>query len=304
MHVPGRLGLLANLTIRADGPPVAARQVLARVDSEDDRTGLVELSMQWHGPEGSAAIEVNAFRRVTVPEPTKQSLAEYLDFEPVLADARIAVVGGSRGLGSAIVGACAMSGATVWAGYHRSADQVRRLRAEFGIDRVRPWPCDVTDPAHTAKAAARLQTEADVLDGLVLCATPPLWPTEPLPEAMTHLLNYLESAIRMVVSPLLCLNSLLRPNSGWITYISSSAVERPPRGWAHYTTGKVAAEHFCIELAQSASRPLLLLRPPRMRTDLTDSPTAKLNALPTEQVAARMVQWAAAPPPGTTLSRL
>lgn len=298
-RVPGERGLLTSLAVRTTDARPATEALRARVIAEDERTGSVTAELEAAGPEGSAAIHVEAFRRRDVPMVTRESLAAHLVGHRRLDGARVAVVGGSRGLGAAIVGACALLGATVWAGHRRGEREVARLRDEFG-PAVRAWRCDVADPTDTAAAAERLRAEAGWFDGIVLCASPPLRKAAQVPAALPEIVGHLEQSARLAVVPSVCLVPLLTPGTGWLAYVSSAAVAEPPPGWQHYITGKVAGEDHCRRLAAQRGLPLLLMRAPRMWTDLTDSPVARLGAHPTEAVAADLVAWAAAKPEART----
>jgi hypothetical protein len=75
--------------------------------------------------------------------------------------------------------------------------------------------------------------------------------------------------------------------------ISSSAVTDPPREWPHYVSAKATIE----TLARFASErvPFLVVRPPRLLTDMTNTVTGRDGALPVECVAAAIVRRLEAP---------
>jgi NAD(P)-dependent dehydrogenase (short-subunit alcohol dehydrogenase family) len=226
-----------------------------------------------------------------VPPPDRASVAEYLPPSSELSGANILVVGGSRGLGAALSGAFALQGATVWVGFARSREHAEHLRAEFGAERIRLLQFDAEDAEQTAEAFAALRAGAGVVDGVVLCAAPPLYETALHPAASGATLRFLQSSMAMTVVPLAEALQVLSPE-GWLVVLSSSGLDDPPEGWPHYTAAKAALEAAAAYCERRTSARVLVARAPKMWTDSTNTPLGRFGAIPTEQVAAAIVRWA------------
>jgi NAD(P)-dependent dehydrogenase (short-subunit alcohol dehydrogenase family) len=84
---------------------------------------------------------------------------------------------------------------------------------------------------------------------------------------------------------------LVDERRGWCVVISSSAVSSPPADWPHY----VAAKHALEGLTQTVAREypnvsFLVVRPPRLLTDLTNSPLGRNTAMRVAPVAASVIR--------------
>lgn len=79
--------------------------------------------------------------------------------------------------------------------------------------------------------------------------------------------------------------------------VSSSAVGEPVRDWPHYVSAKAAIEAFGrVAALQERGIRNVLARPPRLRTDLTNTALGAYGALEPEVVAASLVRRVLAPP--------
>ena len=203
------------------------------------------------------------------------------------------VIGGSRGLGAALVQALAMNGCTVLATYWKSGDDADRVVAslenapgtvEFvqGDAGDEAWCRDVLYPRVAAHAR---------LDILVCNAAPALRPLGLSVDELARFQDYATTSLGLVAAPLAALLEPLAERSGSCVLVSSSAVEAPPADWPHYVAAKSAAEGL-IQWAAAANEHVrfLVARPPRMQTDLTNTPGGHRGALLPEQVAAAILR--------------
>ncbi|MFI9811775.1 SDR family NAD(P)-dependent oxidoreductase [Saccharothrix variisporea] len=299
VHQPGRHGLLTSATLRTRRGTGATGGRL-RVLSEDRRTGIVRVGAGWGSRSGWTTAEITAFRRRPAPAPSAASTAAHLPPGEALRGTHVVVTGGSRGFGAAMTAALATQGAVVWVLYARSDDAVAALRAEFGRDRVRPLRCDATDPHAVEQAVRVARREARTIAGAVLCATPPLLPNPVHVDAVLPAVGQLGRALTTSLLPLAALLPWLAADRGWLVFTSTAALDNPRTDWLHYTAGKVAAEHYVRHLASRHRLPLLVTRPPAMRTELTNGPATALAARAPEEVAADVTRWVLdhhAPPP-------
>jgi NAD(P)-dependent dehydrogenase (short-subunit alcohol dehydrogenase family)/acyl dehydratase len=260
------------------------------VTTVDERMGLVNLDVTLHEQEASGSMALQTFLRSPVPPPDRASLGRYLAPSATMAGRNVLVVGGSRGLGAALSGAFATQGATVWAGFALSVAHVERLRTEFGRDSVQPLRFDASDLSEVRAGFASLRERAEALDGVVLCAAPPLYETSLHPEASASTVQFVLASVAMVLAPLAESLPVLSPD-GWVVVVSSSAIEDPPEVWPHYVIAKSAVEGAAAYARRFTSARVLVVRPPTMWTDSTNTPLARLGAVAKEQVAAAIVRW-------------
>lgn len=288
MLVPGRdaVFVAARVDACSDQKAGPASALDVRVGRPHPVTGLVEVRAEFGYGTASARLELQAFLRRPVPGPRRELLAAQLPPSEVLRGHRVLVVGASRGLGAAITAALATQGATVWAAYARSDAAVNDLRREFGADAVRPVRFDAAGGEATRVALATVGG----IDGLVLCAAPPL------PDLVLHrdsvpiVLGYVDQALAMTLHTLV--EALPRmAERGWLAFVSSAALADPPLSWPHYLAAKGAVEALAAHCPRHTGLRVVTLRPPRMWTDMTNGPTGGVGAVAPEQVAAQLARW-------------
>jgi NAD(P)-dependent dehydrogenase (short-subunit alcohol dehydrogenase family)/acyl dehydratase len=290
MLVPGEDAVFVGVRI-ARSTATRTGVLSGSITAVDDRTGLVNVGVTVEEEGASAAMTLHAFLRSRVPSPDRASIERYLSPSDELAGQNILVVGGSRGLGAALSGALATQGATVWVGFSRSRGQAESLRSEFGAERIRLLPFDAEDADQAREAFATLRADAGVVDGVVFCAAPPLHDAALHPAASSSTLRFVHASLALTLVPLAETLGALSPD-GWLVFLSSSAVEDPPEGWPHYVISKAALEGAAAYCARHTSARVLVARAPKMWTDSTNTPLARLAAAPKEQVAAAIVGWA------------
>lgn len=306
MQVPGRDGLFAGMVLAVDGDDSSPiRPTRIQVRHADPRTGSVTVdASRSGGPHGSAEAELRTFLRARVPTVTEASMAAELTPSTRLAGRCVLVSGGSRGLGAALTGAFASQGATVWSLHARSRRQMDALCDEFGRDRVRPVPCDVLDAVLVAGVMERLAAEQVVLDGVVLCAAPPIQALGTGLEAVPAITEFIDRSVAMALNPLAAARPLCGAEHGWIILASTAAVAAPPDGWGHYAAAKAALEQYVAYFGRRHRLRTLVLRAPKMHTDLVNGPTGAIGAITVERVAAAAVWWVRDGAPGEDVTVL
>jgi NAD(P)-dependent dehydrogenase (short-subunit alcohol dehydrogenase family) len=289
MLVPGADAVFAAARIeRSDGPGPARLEVVP--GARQPATGLLEVRARFGYGAASADLRLRAFVRPGVPGPRPDVLLGHLPPSAALSGRQALVVGASRGLGASVAGALATQGATVWVGYARSDGLAEELRAEFGAERIRPVRFDAADGEDTRAAIARITRTAGSLDGAALCAAPP---PQALPlhrDAVPTALAYLAESMAMTLYPLCEVLPHVAPG-GWLALVSSSAVTDPPAAWPHYVAAKGAVEALAGYCRRHFGLRVATIRPPRMRTDMTNGPTSGIGAAAPEAVAAAIVRW-------------
>jgi NAD(P)-dependent dehydrogenase (short-subunit alcohol dehydrogenase family) len=302
MLIPGEDALFAGgRLIRASRP--ASGTLTATVTGADDRTGLLLVDVDLNQGEAGATMSLQTFLRVRVPAPDQSSIARYLAPSRELAGRNVLVVGASRGLGAALSGALATQAATVWAGFARSGEQAADLKREFGDDRVRLLPFNAQDNEDTGRALDTIRAETETLDGIALCAAPPLYETALTPDASESTLQLVSSSLALALFPLAQALQILSPN-GWIVVVSSSALDELPEPWPQYVVAKAALEGLAAYCAQHVDARVLVVRPPRMWTDSMNTPLGRIGAAATAEVAEAIVRWVIEAPDESGVSLL
>jgi NAD(P)-dependent dehydrogenase (short-subunit alcohol dehydrogenase family) len=302
MLIPGRDAVFVGARVaRSDAGGDGT--VTAAVATADDRTGLVIVQAALDQQEASARMTLQTFLRPPPPAPDRSSVGRHLPSSTELAGRNVLVVGGSRGLGAAVSGALATQGATVWCGFARSRKSAEALQREFGVERMQLLQFDASDREQARRAFAGLRREVGTLDGAILCAAPALHETALHPDASQATLRFVEASLAMTLVPLAEALELISPD-GWLVVTSSWALAEPPEAWPHYVLAKGAIEAAAAYCARHAGIAVLVVRPPRMWTDSTNTPLARIDAAAPEAVASGIVRWAIGEKPAGHVSRL
>jgi NAD(P)-dependent dehydrogenase (short-subunit alcohol dehydrogenase family) len=293
MELPGLHSLFAGLvlTLDADSRAEEDRQTLV-VRDHDERTGQLTLdgalAARSLGGRVLARIQSFALPSVTPPDPA----ALGLDRPPQPDRGAVVVAGGSRGFGASLALALLARGYEVHVAYASSRLRAAELARLAGIHepRLHLTRADVGDPEAAQTLAGAVAAEGRALAGVVLNAAPPPLAMSLTPRSATELADYVAASLRLVAVPLGSLLPLMDEQRGWVLFCSSAAIAAPPRDWPHYVSAKTAVEGLAGWVA--ATRPRLrtvVVRPPKMRTAMTGTPSGRIGATSADAVAV----WAA-----------
>jgi NAD(P)-dependent dehydrogenase (short-subunit alcohol dehydrogenase family) len=304
MELPGRRALFSRARIRfleSQAPESAAIDFRAELVKADERVNFTASRVTVSAGERLIAeCDVGAFVHRDLEPMSEATFSALLPSPPTLAGRTAAVIGGSRGLGAAFVRGLALQGADVHLTYRSSraeAATVASCRAE-GVHRVRLHEGDAGDPAWAAAFGATVAADHDGLDLLICNACPPLVPLPVHVAAMARIREHINESVALVGEPLAALLPLLARRNGWCVVVSSTAVTDPPADWPHYVAAKAAIEGF-IRVAAHQHRDVrfLILRPPRLATDLTNTPLGHVGALCPEDVVSALLRRLIGPVP-------
>ncbi len=294
MEVPGMHGLLGGFSL-ALGPADGSGGV-ARVQAADARTGRIVLESTLDGV--SATIE--CFAREAPHALDVDALRPADRAQPV--DEAVVVVGASRGLGAALALAFLLRGFEVHAVYSTSteaADELKRLAGDVA-DRLHLHRTDAASASDLEKLASDLRTRQLPLRGLVLAAALPPLGMGLSGASAFELARYVGASVELVAAPLGALMPLL--DDSWVLFCSSAALSAPPRDWPHYVAAKGAIEGLGAWLAAVAPRVAsVVVRPPKLKTELTNTPAGRIGAVPVEPVARWLAERVASIPPGLVM---
>jgi NAD(P)-dependent dehydrogenase (short-subunit alcohol dehydrogenase family)/acyl dehydratase len=291
MELPGLHGLFAGVTLSVVAPePDASRHDShsLRIRESDARTGRLLVDGVLVGSGGARAIAtIESFSRRPVPRPASGTPAQVDRLERA-----VVVIGGSRGLGAALVLALLGQGHDVHAAYSTSGQAAAELRRLAGPneERLLLHQADARDPAALEALVAAVRDGGVPLVGVVLSAALPPLPMGLTADSAGDLADYVAESVRLAAVPLGSLLPVLEPE-GWIVFCSSVAVTAPPPDWPHYVAAKRALEGLAqwtsVVLPNARS---VVVRAPKMLTDMTNSPGGGIGAASTDAVAGWIVE--------------
>jgi NAD(P)-dependent dehydrogenase (short-subunit alcohol dehydrogenase family) len=227
------------------------------------------------------------------PRRSVTTVANLLPSEPHLKDKVAIVVGASRGLGAMLTTALALQGCTVLAIFKSSNSEAAHLRESlaFAPGKITLIQGDAADVTWCEELRSRVLREFGQLDFLVCNACPPLLPLQLESKMVERINSYVNYALALVSVPISVFLQLVEEKSGWGVIISSSAVETTPREWPHYVALKAAIEGLTrVASLQYPTANFLLVRPPRLNTDLTNDPLPHGRAMSAEVAASKIVR--------------
>ena len=230
-----------------------------------------------------ASGEVHAFIRAgDDPQPEDEMLPQGQD----LAGKVALVIGGSRGLGASVTRALLRQGCTVLVNYHHSEEEARKLPREAIL-----VPGDARSLESCSAIERMITARHGRLDILVCNACPPPLPFRLEGQTVQRINGYIGEAIAMADVPMAVFLDGVAKACGWCVVISSAYVEEAPKDLPHYVAVKHAVEGLArVAALQYRQASVLIVRAPRMLTDMTRSAFGNQRALQPGTVAARITE--------------
>jgi NAD(P)-dependent dehydrogenase (short-subunit alcohol dehydrogenase family) len=275
---PGRRALFSKLNLELGAPrPLSSLNFRTQIDAFDPRFSLLRTSttLSVNG-EAWGNLRTQAFVRPALPTPAPVESGDRWKGRTVL------ILGGSRGLGAALSRQFAAQGARVLVNFERSADAAERLHREIGCELVPGNAADLDWCARTAESLSGL-------DLLVCNACPPMRSLLSVePSAVDRISSYVTHALSLVTAPLAAFLPKLR-GDGRVLVVSSNAARHPPPEWPHYVAAKRAVEGLTeVAAAENPQLSFTIARPPKLLTDMTNNPMARLRALSPDEAAQKI----------------
>jgi NAD(P)-dependent dehydrogenase (short-subunit alcohol dehydrogenase family) len=304
MELPGRRALFSRARIRfseTEARELAVVDFRAELVKADERVNFTASRVAVSAGERLIAeCDVGAFVHRDLEPMSEAVFTALLPSPPTLTGRTAAVIGGSRGLGAAFVRGLALQGADVHLTYRSSRAEAAAVAADRreGVPPVRLHEGDAGDPVWAAAFGAAVAATHDGLDLVVCTACPPLVPLPVHAAAMARIRQHIDDSIALVGEPLAALLPLLARRNGWCVAVSSVAVTDPPADWPHYVGAKAAIEGL-VQVAARQHRDVrfLIVRPPRLATDLTNTPLGHVGALRPEDVVSAVLRRLTGPAP-------
>jgi NAD(P)-dependent dehydrogenase (short-subunit alcohol dehydrogenase family)/acyl dehydratase len=296
MELPGKHALFSSLAVTFQSGETtcdSAFDYSATVTSANPHFQLVTASATVRcGTQLVASVEIAAFVREAVSNSALTEINALCPSSSALKGQVALVIGASRGLGAAITQGLALQGCSVVANYARSGREAVELR-----ESLRDTPGSVLleqgnamDVTWCAGLRDRLISKYGRLDYLISSASPPLLPLWVESEAVSRVVSYVADSLKLVLSPLATCLEPLAKSGGTHVLVSSSAVTKPVAIWPHYVSAKCALEGLVA--AASAEYPtvkFVVMRPSRLRTELTNTPLGRHGSLPVALAASHLI---------------
>lgn len=298
MELPGRQALFSTLEVHfEDGVPRVSAPAFgfkAVVDSFDTRFALLTFAATIS--EEARALAQSTVTTFVRKELTPLSAARQATVLSTSQDCkgRVAVVtGASRGLGQAISLALVSQGATVIANYRSSeADMNALVEQARGLPgTLHPSKGDASDEKYLIRLKDSVARDHGGLDYLFLNAAAAIPNLIFDAHTAPRTIAFVAESLAISAAPLAQLIDLLDANGGTVVGISSSIVLKPLKGFAHYVAAKQALEGLLHAMAEERPKVrAMFVRPPRLLTDMTNSPIGQETALPADLYAAELVK--------------
>jgi NAD(P)-dependent dehydrogenase (short-subunit alcohol dehydrogenase family) len=298
MELPGCQALFSKLTLNFEdflsdaAPPFSYTASLIQFD---DRYNLLRTKIKIAANGMPLAVgDIQSFLRPVSPNITTASIEMLMPKSEALKGKVALVTGASRGLGAAIAKSLALQGCTVITNFLHSraeADQLRSTMADAPGEIVL-MQGDAADRSWCLAAKQEIVDRYSKLDVLICNACPAILPLWIEPTAIERVNDYVSKSLALMSVPMSIFLELLSESSGWSTVISSIyASQITPPDLPHYVIAKYAIEGLTRAAAAEYSQVnFLLVRPPKLLTDQTNTPIGRQGAITTEEVAVKIVE--------------
>jgi NAD(P)-dependent dehydrogenase (short-subunit alcohol dehydrogenase family) len=296
MELPGRQALFAALNVVFESgieDDTPSFEYEACIDSYETRFDRAVVGVRFtRGTQTLARATMKAFARIEIPSAYSATTGPAR--APADSARRVALVtGASRGLGASLSTALAERGWTVVGTYRESRVDAEALAAWAATTSGRfvPLRGDAADAIFWRDSIPRLIAEHSGIDLLVCNAFPPLQPLWIEPAAATRIVDYVGRSVAMTAIPLSHAIDAVATRRGTLLMISSACVHGDSVDWPHYVAAKGAIEGLArVVAAEFPAVRVIVARPPRLRTDFSNAPLARGEAMAPSRMAAILVE--------------
>jgi len=297
MHLPGTRAVFWRLTLdfhESDPHWEEPFHYDAAIEDFDQRYDLLRsVGTLSTDSRPYATAHMWAFVRQDSPQSSLRRINDLLPESEHLKGKVALVIGGSRGLGAALAQALASQGCSVLLNYQHSTAEAEHVRASLGnrSGQLELMQGDAADMEWCLSLRDTILKQYGALDLLICNASPPIRPLAFEPEKCGQFQDFLTRSLALVSAPMSTFLGLLSNQAGWNIALSSSFVKELPAVFAHYVTAKCAVEGLVNWAAvHYPTVRHLIVRPPKLLTDQTNTTVGRQGAMAVEQVAASIVR--------------
>lgn len=296
MEIPGRQALFSHLSLQFENPEIFAPCLTYRgeIEKHDLRFNLISLAGSLFLQDTPwAKVKLKSFYRKLIPHFSMTDLQQHDPNLPDLKGKTALLIGASRGLGAALCHILTQCGCTVLANYQSSESAAKELQDELKHHPGQMLLCqgDASSPDWCEKIKDSIEKDCGKLDILICNACPPLLPLWIEPKKITRVNQYVSQSLSLVSNPFAFFLGLLSESKGKVVVLSSAVLDNAVAEWPHYVAAKWAIEGL-VESSALEYKPVsfLVVRPHRLLTELTNTPLGIQGALPTTDVASKIVK--------------
>ena len=276
MEVPGKQALYSKIKLNVESQENITTSFNYKVSIEEyhEKFNLLCMRFELYSNNrifANGALEVFVRPKISSPIYRKSTLP--LEMQNKFNGKTALVTGASRGFGAAIAQVLAAMGANVYINFQKSlteAMELQKIIKEQGGN-AELLQSDVLKIAEFAQD----------IDILVLNAAPPtLALTLSLgPSYVDRIQSYVSTAFNYALSPLSTFASKLNEKGGYCLVVSSGYMDFVEPEFPHYLCSKAAIEMLAVCTAKKyKNTKYLIIRPPKMLTDMSNSAAGNANA--------------------------
>jgi NAD(P)-dependent dehydrogenase (short-subunit alcohol dehydrogenase family) len=280
MELPGQSALFRRLTLAFEAPPRHAPLFKYEVSVLKKKAKLGQVVSALTLRSGERIVARGKYEALIRPEILVAGAGDFDKFftGEEMAGRIVLIIGGSRGFGAALKLVLEAQGATVIQ-FSRSASSVAYGKG------------DASDPEQLTRLREQIIVKYGRLDLLVCNAFPTIQSLRFEPNAFDRIQRYLSHATALVAAPLCVFLEPVHETGGRLVVISSSAVESPVREWPHYIAAKSAIEAYArVAPLQYPRLDTVIVRPPKLLTDMTNTPFGRSGAIRPEEFAVQLAR--------------
>lgn len=207
----------------------------------------------------------------------------------------VLIIGGTKGIGAEIAKSYVSSGANVILTYYHSEDKAIELfhYLRSMSDKVELIKKDMSSYDDCQDLKKYLENKYHVIDRLFLCAALPSRNLEFYPETYTVFENYLNDGIRIFYYPFFVFYPLVAQNGKMIVFSSVAVVQKKEAcKMLDYICVKSMVESIveCSYYKNKDTKEYYVVRPPKMLTEMNNTPIGRMGALKPNVIAEQMLK--------------
>jgi len=275
MHCPGLHSVFSGMTLHALATTSSTSAMRFTVSGIDERVRVLRLHVR--GARLGGTLDTLFRSRYVQQRPLADLLGEVP--REAFREARVLVVGGSRGLGELTAKLITAGGGDVTFTYARGHEEAERIVDEtraVGL-RCRAEHMDVLDLASTRTHRLPLADYSHVyfFASPSIRRNPSRWSSELFEQYCAFYVSGFAALVDRLIR-----ERTPRANPLRVLYPSTVFLDRPEPGFLEYVTAKAAGEALCRQLSLKHRMQIATPRLPRVLTDQTSASSDAADPLP------------------------